>query len=63
MSIFKIRHEMAGGHIHCQLFEAKGPNMTWSCCGDFTVRVEEFDDLQRSMSGVVFEERQPQPAA
>lgn len=55
--IFKIRHEQRGGHIWCQLFAAKAPNMTFAGCGEFCVREEEFEDLQRVMSGVYFEER------
>lgn len=57
--IFKIRHEQRGGHIHCRLFAAKATNMTYATCGDFTVREEEFEDLQRVMAGVFFEDAKP----
>ena len=55
--IFKIRHEKLGGHIHCALFGAKAPDMTYAKCGDFVVREEEFSDLERCMSGVFFEDK------
>ena len=55
--VFKIRYEKAGGHLHCSLFAAKAPNMTYANCGDFCIREEELADLERAMSGVAFEER------
>ena len=55
--IFKIRYEKAGGHLHCKLFAAKSPNMTYACCGDFCIREDELTDLERAMSGVFFEEK------
>jgi len=55
MAIFKIHHEQAGGHVHCALFVAKSPNMTYAKCGDFCVSAgEEFEELQRALSGVAF---------
>ncbi len=57
--VFKIKHEKRGGHIHCRLFAAKAPNMTYAGCGDFCVREEEFEDLQHVMSGIAFEEVVP----
>lgn len=58
--IFKVKHEKLGGHIHCALFAAKQPNMTYAKCGDFCVREEELADLQLAMSGVAFEEIEKQ---
>lgn len=55
MSVFRIRYEQAGGHIHCSLFAAKSPNYTYAKCGDFCVTAgEEFEALQRALSGVAF---------
>jgi len=54
--VFKIKHEKHGIHIHCRLFAAKASNMTYAGCGEFCVREEEFEDLQRVMSGIFFEE-------
>lgn len=59
--IFKVKYEKAGGHIHCRLFAAKAPNMTFAGCGNFCIRVEEFEDLERAMSGVFFEEVKKEP--
>lgn len=46
MTVFRIRFEIAGGHVHCALFAGKATNQTFAKCGDFTVRKgEEFRDL------------------
>lgn len=59
MSVFRVRHEKLGGHIHCALFAAKSPNMTYAKCGDFVVTDgEEFETLKRALSGVEFREIQ-----
>lgn len=55
--VFKIIHEKLGAHIHCALFSARSPNLTWAKCGDFVVREEEFEDTKLAMSGVVFSEK------
>ena len=60
--IFKIRCVQRGGHIHCALFAAKHPNITYAKCGDFVVREEEFADLQAVMPGVIFERPTDPPA-
>lgn len=53
--IFRIRFEVAGGHVHCALFVAKEPNMTHAKCGDFVVsRGPEFVALEAVMGGVQF---------
>ena len=50
MSIFRVRWTLAGGHVHCSLFAAKAPNMTYAKCGDFTVRQgEEFAALHAAL--------------
>ena len=47
--IWRIRFTVAGGHVHCRLFVAKGINMTFAKCGDFTVsRGEEFASLMQA---------------
>jgi len=58
MSVFKIKYLTAPGisHVYCRLFVAPAPNMTYAGCGNFTVRAgEEFEQLQRVMSGIAFE--------
>lgn len=58
MSVFKVTHEQAGGHVHCSLFASKSPNFTYAKCGDFVVRAgEEFEALKRAMSGAAFHDR------
>lgn len=53
--LFRVRFKIAGGHIHCSLFCAPAPNMTWAKCGDFVVRKgPEFEALLRVMGGVEF---------
>ena len=52
--IFRVRYKRSGGHIHCRLFAAKALNTTYAKCGDFCVRVEEFESLRLAMSGVSF---------
>ena len=45
---FRIRFEIAGGHIHCRLFCAPATihDPTWASCGKFVVRKgAEFRDL------------------
>ena len=55
MSIYRVRFDIAGGHVHCRLFCAKHPNMTFASCGVFTVQKgEEFESLVRSFSGAEF---------
>lgn len=54
MSVFRIRYEKAGGHIHMRVFSAKAPNMTFAKLGDLCCSEEEFADFKRACSGVEF---------
>jgi hypothetical protein len=54
MSVFRIRHEQRGGHVHMRVFSAKQPNMTFAKLGDLCCSEEEFADLKLAMSGVGF---------
>ena len=55
MTIWRIRFNVRGGHVHCGLFAAKGNNMTFAKCGDFTVRRgAEFADLMRAFHQAQF---------
>lgn len=59
MSVFRVRWEQRGGHVHCALFVAKHAEETFAKSGDFCVSAgEEFTDLQRVMPHVEFIERQ-----
>jgi hypothetical protein len=53
-TLFRARYVKRGGHIHCALFAGKATSPTFAKCGDFTVREEEFEDLQYNMAGVKF---------
>lgn len=57
MSVFRIRHDRRGAHIHCDLFVAKHPNQTYAKCGSFCISDWEWEDLRAVMSGVEFIER------
>lgn len=59
MTVFRIRHERRGGHIHMRLFSAKQPNMTFAKLGDLCCAEGEFLDLQLAMSGVAFRPEEP----
>lgn len=55
--IWKVTHQIAGGHVHCSLFSADAPGATFRKCGDFSVRAEHFPELKTVMSTAIFEER------
>lgn len=55
--VFKIMYTPTYGHVYCTLFVAPAPNQTWANCGKVVVRRDEFEDMQRCMSGVAFVER------
>ena len=62
MSVFKIKYLKTPGlrHVYCRLFASPSPNQTYASCGNFTVSTgEEWDCLQRAMSGVAFEDATP----
>jgi len=55
MSVFRVRWQQLGGHVHCRLFCAKHPNQTYAKCGEFVVREgEEFESLRAQFSGAHF---------
>lgn len=54
--IWKVRYQVAGGHVHCALFSAPGVGRTYAKCGDLVVRVEEFPQFKILMSKATFEE-------
>lgn len=54
MSVFRIRHEKRGGHIHMRVFCARQPNMTYAKLGDLCCDETEFEDLKLAMSGAEF---------
>ncbi len=45
-NVFRVRFSIAGGHVHCRLFCAPRPDVTFAKCGDFVVcKGDEFRDL------------------
>ena len=53
--VFRVRFKIAGGHIHCRLFCADGPDRTFANCGEFVVRKgDEFRDLLAAFSKAEF---------
>lgn len=55
MSIFRIRFQVEGDHVHCTLYAAPERNLPWAKCGDFVVRKgEEFESLVASFAGADF---------
>lgn len=55
--IFKVFYQVAGGHVHCDLFAAGEIGARFTKCGSFVVRSDEFDALKRAMVAVIFDER------
>jgi hypothetical protein len=46
MNVFRVIFAIGGGHVHCRLFCAARPDITFAKCGDFVVRKgPEFRDL------------------
>ena len=40
--IIKVRYEILGGQVHCDVFMAKGINMTFENCGHLAFRTDEW---------------------
>lgn len=43
---FHVRYLPAGSHIHCALYVAPAPDLTFALCGVLTMRDHEFADLR-----------------
>jgi hypothetical protein len=53
--IWRVRFDVKGGHVHCELFVAKRRENIFAKCGSFVVqRGEEFSDLLRTMTNTEF---------
>jgi hypothetical protein len=53
--IFRIYHETAGGHVHCRLFSGSHDGALGKC-GDFCMRVDEFDAFRSAATFAQFRE-------
>jgi len=55
VNVFRVRFDVAGGHVHCSLFCAPRSDHTFAKCGDFVVRKgPEFVDLMHAFQHVEF---------
>lgn len=55
MSVFRVRFEILGGHVHCDVFTAKASNMTFANCGRLVVsKGPEFRDFMAAFKGADF---------
>lgn len=53
--VFRVRFEVAGGHVHCSVFSAKARNMTFAKCGDLCIsKGSEFAAFVSAFSGADF---------
>ena len=44
--IMRLRYVKQGGHYHCRLFTARGPNQTFAKCGDLVFSEEEWASVR-----------------
>ena len=44
--IISLRWTKLGGHIHCRLFPAPGPDRTFAKCGDLTFDEREWPEVK-----------------
>lgn len=43
--IMRLRYEKLGGHYHCRLFTARGPNQTFAKCGELVFDEQEWPEV------------------
>jgi len=51
---WKVRYRIRPPYVACRLYVGAGRN--WELCGDFQVKLEEFDSLRIAFDGASFEE-------
>lgn len=56
--IFRIRYQVAGGHVHMRMFSARHSAAVWAKLGSLCCSVQEFEDLRHALSGVHFLEEE-----
>lgn len=47
-TLFRVRWELLGGHVHMRVFAGKG-SASLGLCGTLVMRQEEFEDFQRAV--------------
>lgn len=48
MTLFRLKHETCGGHVHVRVFAGKG-TLTLANCGTLVMRVDEWKDFVNEM--------------
>lgn len=61
MNVFRIRYRKLGGHYHCHMFSACGPNQPFAKNGDLVFDDEEFYNVKAAMPGVEFIDEGEEP--
>jgi hypothetical protein len=50
--ILRLRYVKQGGHYHCRLFTARGPNQTFAECGDLVFDEREWPEAEAKFSRI-----------
>lgn len=48
--ILRIRYQQLGGHMHCRVFTAKSPELTFAKCGDLVFDEHEWPEVVVALS-------------
>lgn len=48
--IIRVRYKQLGGHVHCRVFTAIGPDRTFAKCGELTFSNDEWEGVIRIWS-------------
>ena len=62
MMLMRLRYSKEGGHYHCRLFTARGPDQTFAKCGDLVFDEREWPEVVITFEcggSEVLEEAQP----
>jgi hypothetical protein len=61
--IFKVRFEVLGGHVHCDVFVGKAYNQTFANCGHLVIdRGQQWTAFEAAFAGAEFEPKHGDPA-
>ena len=62
--VLRLRYRTLGGHVHCRLFTAAHPDMTFAKSGDLVFAIDEWADVRALLVPVVeivHEDDEPMP--
>ena len=51
---YRIRYQLAGGHVHCRVFSRPKGQDTFAKCGDLTISASELSSFMYTFSGAEF---------